>query len=172
MPDLTPFPPRKWSLSQPTVRHPKNRPVQASLRVWNWRLNPSRRFRSRLPARNCSPEKKLPRNNPCAKKSLHRNRGLFPIGRSGSPSQQRKRRVKPWGLRSSSSRFTMLELPPHLRCRCSVKGCRVPPCAAAGPSPRPSRGLPSLPAAHRGGTWRSDGRAAPRRIGHCGIAPR
>src|SRR5207244_8672653 len=77
----------------------------------------------------CSPEKKLPRNNPCAKKSLHRNRGLFPIGRSGSPSQQRKRRVKSWGLRSSSSRFTMLELPPHLRRHCRVKRCRVPPCA-------------------------------------------
>src|SRR3989449_1555309 len=121
---LTHFSPRKC-----TTLHSNNRPVQAPLRVWNWRLNPSRRFRSRLPARNCSPEKKLPRNNPCAKKSLHRNRGLFPIGRSGSPSQQRKRRVKSWGLRSSSSRFTMLELPPHLRRHCSVKRCRVPPCA-------------------------------------------
>src|SRR5205823_5449966 len=28
-----------------------------------------------------------------------------------------------WGGSSS------IELPPHLRCRCSVKGCRVPPCA-------------------------------------------
>src|SRR5205823_5449967 len=128
-----------FSRSNRTTLHSKNRPVQACLRVWNWRLNPSRRFRSRLPARNRFPEK-LSRNNPCAKKSLHRNRSLFPIGRSGNPSPQRKRRVKPWGLRSSSSRFTMLELPPHLRCRCSENGAEVrasnfrPICAAAAAS--------------------------------------
>src|SRR5207247_1051610 len=82
--------------------------VQGAVRLWNGRQQPWRRCPSRLPVRHCSLEKKLPRNNPCAKKSLHRNRGLFPIGRSGSPSQQRKGRVKSWGLRSSSSRFTML----------------------------------------------------------------
>src|SRR5205809_5371401 len=92
---LTHFSPRKR-----TTLHSKNRPVQASLRVWNWRLNPSRRFRSRLPARNRFPEK-LSRNNPCAKKSLHWNRSLFPIGRSGNPSPQRKRDRKSTRLNSS-----------------------------------------------------------------------